>query len=401
MLRGVIICPDSELGADLAQVFEEIGQIAILRSLDHYPNSVELTRLLRAQAPQVVMLGIHDLESALRTAREIEESVPGTQIVATHRHCEPQTLIELMRSGIREFLGPPFRRQEAYDLVLRLEELLRRKPPHVEATDQLFAFLPSKPGSGASTVAVNMSAALARLPDMHTLLMDFDFNSGMLRFMLKLDNAYSVIDAAEHAADMDEDLWPQLSTKLGNLDVIHAGALNPGVRIEAPQIRHLFDFARRHYRAICVDLSGNMEKYSLETMQEAKQVFLVCTPEIPSLHLAREKTEYLRSMDLGDRMSVILNRFNRRGTISEAQVEEILGLPVQMCIPNDYQAVQRALTAGTPLPQASELGKTFDELARSTQKKKEPIQPKKRRFIEYFSIVPARYAPPAEKKRAV
>ena len=82
-------------------------------------------------------------------------------------------------------------------------------------------------------------------------------------------------------------------TSIENLDVLHAGRLNPDFRIEPAQIRHMMDFMRRNYQALCFDLSGNLEKYSLEIMHESKKIFLVCTPEIPSLHLAREKYLYL------------------------------------------------------------------------------------------------------------
>jgi phosphoribosylformylglycinamidine synthase len=47
-----------------------------------------------------------------------------------------------------------------------------------------------------------------------------------------------------------------------------------------------------------VDLSGNLERYSIEIMQDCKRIMLVCTPEIPSLHLAREKINFLKTLDL-------------------------------------------------------------------------------------------------------
>ena len=111
----------------------------------------------------------------------------------------------------------------------------------------------------------------------------------MMRFMLKLQNEYSVIDAVENALRVDEHLWPQLVTSLDTLDVLHAGRVNPNLRVEGAQIRALIDFARRNYQALCFDLSGNLERYSLEIMQDCKRILLVCTQEIPSLHLAREK----------------------------------------------------------------------------------------------------------------
>ena len=95
-----------------------------------------------------------------------------------------------------------------------------------------------------------------------------------------------------------------------------------------------------------MDLSGNLERYSLEIMQEAKRIFLVVTPEIPSLHLAREKLNFLTHLDLGDRVSVLLNRSHKRSVVSPAQIENLLGAPVMMNFANDYQGVHKALQAG-------------------------------------------------------
>jgi Flp pilus assembly CpaE family ATPase len=233
------------------------------------------------------------------------------------------------------------------------------------------------------------------LPDTNTLLTDFDLNSGMLRFMLKLDNPYCVTDAAEHSLDMDESLWPTMVTTLENLEVLHAGKLNPDFRIEPTQIRHLLEFFRRNYRALCMDLSGNLEKYSLEIMHESRRVFLVCTPEITSLHLAREKYLYLKQLDLGERVSVLLNRCQKRSLITPQQIEQLLGLPVHMTFPNDYQGVQQALTEGRWVVPHSDLGKQFTALAQSMIEVRQTpstvaVTPEKKRFLEFFSVVPGK-----------
>jgi hypothetical protein len=95
---------------------------------------------------------------------------------------------------------------------------------------------------------------------------------------------------------------------IGKLDVLPAGQLDPQTRIDPMQIRQLISFARRFYSSICIDLSGNMEKFSIEVMQDAKKIFIVCTPEIPSLHLARQNLSLLQSMDLGDKVAILMNR---------------------------------------------------------------------------------------------
>jgi Flp pilus assembly CpaE family ATPase len=122
---------------------------------------------------------------------------------------------------------------------------------------------------------------------------------------------------------------------------------------------------RRFYRLIAIDLSGNMERYSIEIMEESRRIFLVTTAEISSLHLARERYNYLKTLDLGDRIELVLNRNHKRAAIDTKQIEDLLGLPVKIALPNDYQGVSRALTAGKPVDPNSDLGREFKKMAYS------------------------------------
>src|SRR5713226_8841807 len=303
MLRGVFICPDRDLGDRLIGALLESHRIGIARRLEAYPNAVDLGRFLRAVAPEVVFLSIETPKQALEIAKRIEEQSPGTQIIAINRSCDQATLLGTMQAGIREFLSPPFEQKSLLDALQRIEALVAQNPPSFETTDSVFAFLPAKAGAGATTIAVNASLALSRMPQTNVLLADLDLNSGLVGFMLLLTQAqYTIVDAAESALEMDENLWPKIVSSKGDLDVLPVGRLSPGFRIEAAQIRHLLDYARRHYSAIVVDLSGMMEKYAVEVLHEAKRVYLVTTAELPSLHLAREKLVFLRSHDLDGRV---------------------------------------------------------------------------------------------------
>lgn len=382
MLRGVIICPDKDLSVELQDALAETHRIGIMRSLNHYPTEVELTRFLRATGPNVVFLSVEIVKTAVELAARIEAQASGTQVVVFNRTCHPDTLLETMRAGIREFLSPPFELQAVRQALERLEQALERKPPSIESTDAVMAFLPSKAGVGCSTVALNTSMMLAQLPDTRTLLADFDLNCGMIAFMLQIDSQYSITSAVENAHQMDENLWEKLVKSFGQLDVLPAGKLVPGFRIEAIQIRYLLEFARRNYRAVCLDLSGILEKFSIEILHEANQIFLVCTPEVPSLHLAREKLRFLRSLDLGGRVNILLNRAQRHTLIPLAEVEKLLELPVYMTFPNDYVGVHKALTAGKNVNPASELGAGFRVLAESIRSGSRPPQPVKPGFME-------------------
>jgi len=403
MLRGIIISPDVDVADALIDVISQVGQIAVTRTLDRYPSVNDLQKAIRAHGPQVIFLSLSSVEKAIATAQAAEAAVPGIQIITINNETNPQALLDLMRVGIREFIGAPFRAQELIDTLSRVKENLQRKPLASFESDYIYSFLPAKPGVGASTIAMNVSSAAAKLGNCKTVLVDLDLNSGMQRFMMKLDNEFCITDAAENALKMDEALWPQLVTSIGDLDVMHSGRLNPGHRIEPTQMRHLVEFMRRYYRLVTVDLSGNMERYSIEIMEESRRIFLVTTAELSSLHLARERYNYLRTLDLGDRIELVLNRSHKRSEIDTKQIEDLLGLPVKIALPNDYQGVSRALTAGKPVDSKSDLGREFKKLAyslveREEAKETEKAKQKQSALSGILSILPGKGSLFAEKK---
>lgn len=400
MLRGLLICPDPEVAERFEAAVGEASRVAIVRELSRYPSALELMRLIRAHAPHVLFISAERLPSLLEIVAAVEQQAPGVQMVAISRTTDPALLLDVMRAGIREFLSLPFPPGQLAQTVGRLEETAVRKPPAVESTDLLYSFLPSKAGVGTSTIALNAALGVSRIPGKTGLLLDLDLNCGIIGFMLKLNAAHSIVEAAENSTNLDETLWPQLVSKAGGLDVLHAGPLNTGRRIEPVQIRYILEFARRHYDVIAVDLSGNMEQYSIEIMHESRQIFLVCTPEITSLHLAREKYHFLSSLDLSDRVSVLLNRSHRKSLISPAQIEDLMGVKVYQSLPNDYQGVHRAVHAGKAVEPGSELGKCFTQLAKHmVEGKQEQIETRKS-FLEYFSVRPANAgdAPTSERR---
>jgi pilus assembly protein CpaE len=252
-------------------------------------------------------------------------------------------------------------------------------------SNQIFSFLPSKAGTGTSTLALNVASALARDPGGRVVLSDFDLNSGMTRFLLRLQNTFSVLDAVEHSAAMDENLWPQLVTPIGNLDVLHAGQINPSLCIEPTQIRNLIQFLRRNYRAMCFDLSGNLERYSMEIMQQSKRVLLVCTPEIPSLHLAREKMIFLRTMELAGRVSIVLNRSPQKPLFTRGQVAEIVGAPVIDTVPNNYEGVNNATAVASCVDEKSDLGRQYAQIGTKLIQADGTHRGGKRKFLEHFA----------------
>jgi len=386
MLRTVIIGPD----ARQAQLLEKalgalVNELTVARVLLNYPDEGELIRTLRTYAPQVVFLSFEKSDLAMKTVERVTQEVEGVQFVAYHRDCDASTLREIMRAGVRELVAEPFELSALVESLRNVKTLVEQKPPMYSAKGRIYSFLPAKAGSGATTMALNLSAALSRVENTRVLLSDLDLSSGILRFLLKIRNEHAIMEVIDHMYELDENLWEQLVTTVAKLDVLHSGPLNPNVVVEASQVHDLAQFWLRNYDVVCVDLSGNLERYSLEILRDSQQVFMVCTPEVPSLHLTREKLAFLKTLGLDDRVSIVLNRVSKQSLLTPQQVQDVLGVPVRYSFINDYQAVNTATRAGDFIDSKSKLGVQFADLASSLLNRSTVETASKRKFLEFLS----------------
>jgi pilus assembly protein CpaE len=371
VLKCIVVGPDREITGQLVEIFRELGGITVVRQMDRYPHEHDLLRTLRSLAPQTLFLGLTDPEQSFKTIATVLGEFPGLPIACFHSAIEPQMLLKLMQHGIREYVAAPFDADAMAGVMIRLRDAAIKNPVISPRSNLVYSFLPSKPGSGTTTVTVNTAVAMARQPETSVLLADLDLNSGLIRFLLKLKSEYTILDAAQHAAEMDESLWPQIVCSKGKLDVLITGRITTGVRLEGANVRGLVDYARKNYAAIMVDLSGNMEKYALEVMQESRKVFIVVTPEIPSLHLAREKVAFLREQGLQDKVAFILNRRAKSDVLQTDQIRKLLDGDIYCTFSNDYRAVAQSVAEGKEVTPSSELGRQFEQFAYNLLDRKE------------------------------
>jgi pilus assembly protein CpaE len=391
LLTSIVISPQADCSGELSANLSEFGHLRVLRTFPQYPSEAEFTRFLQVACPAVVFLGTEDTRSALLLARATDLAGTGTQVVVLGAVCDPQFLMESMQVGIREFLSLPLHPDRLHEAVCRIADVLERTPLTFKSTDTVFTFLPAKPGDGASTVAVNVSAAIARCSEGRTLLADFDLSVGAISFLLKITNGHSVLDALAVADRMDDALWDNLVLKRESMDILCSGRLEPRNEVDVSQAESVLHFARRFYRNICIDLSGNMEPFSMSLLSQSREIFLVCTTDVASLHFARAKAQFLRESGFADRASVVINRSDMGNSFSPDELQKLLGLPIRYSLQNDPRRVSDAMQQGMPVHLKSGLGRQFEAFAKTILDVDRHAKPEihKRRFIEYFAIRPS------------
>lgn len=393
MLRTILICPDPELAARLRHALEPFrNELAVSAVVEHYPDADEFEKLLRTHTPDALFVNFREAARGVSIARYLERQGSSIQVIAVDRKLDADRMRESMRAGVREYLADPFEADALRETMDRVAEYAAEHPAEHPVSEQLLSFLPARAGVGATTLALNIAHALGDLTKegqrRQTLLSDLDLNSGMLRFLLKIKDGGSVADAIEYAEAADAHLWGKLVSRFGNMDVLHAGAINPNVRFDELRVAHLLSFMQNHYQVACCDCSANLERYALAAMEQSRQIYLVTTPEMPSVQVAREKAEYLKSQGLDGRTVILLNRVGPQAQLTAEQVSELAGLPVAASFPNAYEEVNQATADGRALAADSEMGRRCSAFAHQILGREwvEAPQPKPRKLLGFFPL---------------
>jgi len=194
------------------------------------------------------------------------------------------------------------------------------------------------------------------------------------------------------AGNLDLTLWDRLVGRRGMLDILGSAPAEFGRDIPESGASQVLDFAAQLYSTLLIDLPGDMRDYELEILQRSKEIFLVCTPDIGALHMAKRKADMLRSLDLAANASVIMNRAETRVSLPVADIEQVLQLPVRFTVGTAEKEINEATQRGSAIEGRSPVATQLENIARHLVPGDAPAENQiaKRRFIDFFSVTTVR-----------
>ena len=326
---------------------------------------------LESSAPGCVIV---DLDSAstdgLRLVSEIVERNPATRVIASSREVSTERVLQTIRSGATEFLPKPVDDGLLTDALLRIRRLFASRdeaPP--KNLGRVVTFFSVKGGSGVSTIACNTAVTLARQKQKSILLVALNLRFGELALFLGLQPRWTVLDLVANLHRVDEALLQTLVTRHDS--GVHLLAAPDGLEVRhavpGDEIRRALRFLRGHYDVLVLDLPNNDYDYLVAILDQVTDLFLVCTPDLPSLKNIQRTADALTALSFpGERLHVVVNRHHRNDFgVGLQAVERMVGGKLSGTIPNDYPAVIRAINSGIPVVTTnhSALARSFGDLA--------------------------------------
>jgi len=214
----------------------------------------------------------------------------------------------------------------------------------------IVAFFSAKGGSGATTLAVNTAAALARTYPRQVLLMDLSAPFGHAALFSDLIATGSIASAAKAApADFDKVLRQHIVYHRSGMGVL-PGTLRPEeVDLMTGDLTgRVLDIVVSWQRVIVVDLGTSLAEAALAVIERAECLVVVVPPEIAAMTDARRSLAVFRDiMNVPDnRIELVLNQRVPHPPLERAAIEGILGRKMSVTVGFDDSRPEDATLAG-------------------------------------------------------
>lgn len=363
--RALIVSPNVRMVEDLLPLLQAKLPGVEITQRNFYPSPREMGSDLAGTAHLLLLDVSSDTEQALQLMTEIGRQSGSVQVLALLASDNPDFMLKCLRAGASDFLIQPFTEDQ---LEAVLTKLARTQPMPDAASTQdqskVIAVMPAKGACGATTIACNLAFYFKRMGAKRVLLADLDPMTGTLSFLLKIKSVFSFLDALQRANELDVDLWNAMVTNVNGVDVLLAPELVTETPQELVDPSPILQYARHAYDVVIIDSGSVYGEWNLNQARLANELLLVTTNELPALQAAQRALSYLDTNRIGRwKIRLIVNRYHRDVGLSRDVIGTALHTDVFESLPSDYEAVQKALMEGKPVPANTTYGKSLTQLA--------------------------------------
>lgn len=301
-----------------------------------------------APTPNIIVLeAVADAATLVSHLESLSESCDaGTKVIVIGHVNDVQLYRDLIRRGVSEYLIAPL---EPLDILRTLSELYIT--PEARNLGRVIAVMGAKGGVGASTVAHNISWAIARNLDASTVVVDLDIAFGTAGLNFNQDPPQGIAEAVFAPERLDSNMLDRLLSRCSdNLALLAAPAiLDRTVDLDEDALEQLLELLRASVPCIILDVPHQWNAWVKRTVLGADEIVIVAEPELASLRNAKNLVDLSRATRPNDAVArLVLNRAGvpKRPEINAGEFSKALGIDVLSTIPFDAQLFGTAANNG-------------------------------------------------------
>jgi pilus assembly protein CpaE len=362
-IRVLIVDDFAETRENIRKLLQFESDIDVVGMARSGREGIQLAKETR---PNVVLMDINmpDMDG-IQATEIIAKEVPIAQIVIVSVQSDTDYLRRAMLAGARDFLSKPPPADELINTIRRLGQLSRQRevlaasqpaagtpgsPGHKGVGGKVISIYSPKGGAGCTTLATNLALAL-HSGDNKVVIVDANLQFGDVGVFLNLQGKYSLVSLAERADEIEEDFIQSVVVSHPSGVKVLLGPPTPedAELVGAPQLKRVLETLREYFNYVIVDTSAVLRDVELSIFDASDRVLLVATPDIPSLANIKKFFDLIEKLEFpSERVMLLLNRVDRRGGISAANVEETLKHAVRGQVLLDDKTVLASINSGVP-----------------------------------------------------
>jgi pilus assembly protein CpaE len=365
--RVLVVDDVSETRENIRKLLQFEADIEVVGAARSGREAVQLSDELK---PDVILMDINmpDMDGISATEL-IRQRSPIAQIIILSVQGDPNYMRRAMLAGARDFLTKPPMADELISAVRRAGDMARierakavqntsstlptAKPaPGAGFTDgRIIMVYSPKGGTGVTTIAVNLAITLNN-EETRTVLVDGNLQFGDVAVFLNEQGKNTILDLAPRSDELDPEVVEGVMIK-------HAGS---GIRVLAAparpehadhvspeQFTSLLKYLRRVYPYVVIDTAHNLNDITLAVLDVCDVLVLVVTQDIPAVKNVRLFLDLMGNLGVSrERVCFVLNKYDKRISITAEKIGDNLKQPVVSVIPLDERIVIPSVNRGVP-----------------------------------------------------
>jgi pilus assembly protein CpaE len=355
-LQALIVSRDRSLEDEFRAALSGIADLhSVVHAAESHRQALEMAR---GRQPHFILIEIDRAAAAVASlSRELHELVPAAAIAGAYKvdvfeqgRSSNATLIELLRAYVSDFVRRPL---AATELRAVLERLTAAAPVMAQAErGRVVSFLSNKGGVGKSTLAVNVSCALAlRYPD-DVLLIDTSLQVGTCAVMLDLKPTTSIVDAVRERDRLDTTLLRNLALRHGSgLRLLAApGDALEGAEVDDQAIARVLNLARRSFRFVIVDTFPILDNVAMTILDLTDVALVVAQGTTPAVAGVARLLPVLEGLGFPQSRQRLILNYNYKsflGDLRPADIANRLQRTIDYVVPYEKR-VLTSMNTGVP-----------------------------------------------------
>ncbi len=309
-----------------------------------------LALLSAMTTPETVLVDLSGETQPLNAMLDLAEVVePGTVVLAIGESCDVGFYRAVTKGmGVREYLPKPLTKE-------RLEQHFLKwvKPagegPAAPRGGRLISVAGVRGGIGTSTIAANLSWVIGMEMHRHTVLLDADLTMGTAALTLNVKATSGLRTALESPERVDQLLIERSAQPAGErLHVLAAAEPLEGMaEYIAGGAAMLCQALGQRYNFVIADVGARQLPFARDLQALAQQRLIVVDPSMLAVRNFEKISQSAHGAMLGNPV-VVLNFAGRAGGLSQARLEQMMGVRFAAAIPDLPKVLSKAAHFGEP-----------------------------------------------------